>query len=329
MKRLSALVASASLLALIVSTAAFAAFAPSLSVSSDPNTGILKIGITQAPGDDPAGQYVAYVPFQYLTNTSQLSGETTGTAKATVAGSTTPLTGFIVAGDPTTLVNYGGNWTTLGSLITSCTGLAASTAQVSFLVNLANGGTNYQVPIIVQQLPTTSPFTTTALRTFTICLPAPGLKITSLTLYLANLMAAPPGWYVWHLNATAYSPTGSFNTAGAAEAVSQDRVPPTLTATSTGSGGQTVVSGRLTHGGKGVVGATVTIMRRNKAVGTGTTGKAGMFKVTAAVTGKPSLVAVATEPDTKLPSCAPAFFPTQPCTANVGGFTIRTAVTSS
>jgi hypothetical protein len=329
MKRLSALVASASLLALVFSTAALASFTPTLSVSTDPNTGVLKLAVTTASGDDASGALVTYVPFQYLTNTSQLSGETTGTASATVAGSSKPLTGFIVAGDPTTVVNYGGTWTTLGSLITSCTGQAASTAQVSFLVNLANGGSNYQLPIIVQQLPSTSPFLTTALRTFTICLPPPGLKITSLTLYLANVMAAPPGWYVWHLNATPYSGSGSLNAAGAAEAISQDRVPPLLTATSSSSGGQTTVSGRLTRGGKGVAGATVDIMRGKTKVGTATTGKRGTFTVTASAPARAHLNAVATMSDTKLPSCSGAFFPAQPCTANVGGFTIRTAVTSS
>lgn len=326
-----------------VAATAGAALAPTLAVSSDANQ-LSVVQYTQGAGDDPLAKLAIYVPSDYNPVVAFQVGVPVGRLTIVAAatdqgGASITFSGSLAAGLPTDAVTVGGVATTLGAAATACTGTASHTGIL--LASLSGGGQTWQVPVYVDQVQLGAPFSDTTSLILTICLPPPdvaagtagravlGAKPTSATFELPDFLAAAPGRYVWHAQATPFTPrAGTVNTAGAVEVESLDRTAPALTvkAVAKKTGKRTTgatVTGTLTAGGKPVGGAAVKIMAGTKAVGTAKTKASGAFTAVVRSTAK-RLSASATVPTTTAGACQAPLFAPAPCVGlSAGGFTVK------
>jgi hypothetical protein len=306
---------------LILAAGALGAFSPSFTVSTDAS-GITTIAYQQASGDDAAGALTFYVPADVFANVSQPPGLAVGKASGTIAGQATPLTGTVAAADPTNTVP--GGTATLATAAPTCSGTAGAPAAF-WMISLTGGGQTLQLPAYVYNVLETDPYGSFFIAKIAIC-PSAATKLVNLTILPSEVFSITPGWDVWHLNAVPYAAGGtSLNTGGAVEAEAQDRTPHevTVSAKRGKAGGTVTVSGKVKQGGKGLVGIPVNVLAGKKVVASGKTTAGGSFKIVAKTSAK-SLVAQATVPDRKLPSCVqPLFVPAQCVSATISGFVVK------
>lgn len=323
--------------ALAAASSAVAAIAPTLSATTEATA--TTVSYTQGQSDDPPAVITFYVPAGYAALLAQPVGDVVGTVKATavagdLGGATLQLTGDITVAAATSTVTVAGASVPLSATATSCTGRATHSAF--WIVNLTTSGQTLQVPAYVNDVPLTDPRSNFTNTTIAICLPPPdvpagtpgratfGAKVLSATLSLTEVFSVAPGWYLWHVVTTPYTPgTGRPNPAGTVTSQSYDRTPQELTLNVNAAGTQAVVTGRLTAGNRGVPGATVTFLVGTEAVGTTKTRPGGRYR---AVVTLPSEGAKLTASATAAPSagpCQPGWFgPGIQCSsAQYAGFT--------
>lgn len=300
-------------------TPALAAIAPTLSATTEATA--TSIAYQQGASDDPASSIVLYVPAGYAALLAQSEGEVVGKVKGTAVvadagGSTVQLAGDITVALGTTTVNAAA----LSATAIACTGTATHSAF--WILNLAGGGQTFQVPAYIDDVSLTDPrssFTNTTVR---ICLGPPdvpagtagrapaGAKFTGISLSLTDVLSVAPGWYLWHVVTTPYSPgTGKANPAGAATSQSFDRIAQEVTLNArAGKGGAVIVTGRTTAGSKGVSGVAVSILSGTTEIGKATTRPGGYYKVSVTVPdGADTLTAAAVAPVGKA-TCQQGFF---------------------
>jgi hypothetical protein len=331
MKKSISLAAAAGCALALAATAA-AAVAPQLQVISN-SDGATTISYAQGTSDDPASKLQFFVPADYLATFAQQPGEPIGDARATASagdagGASVTLTGTTVVQAGTFVLASG---QTLAAAGTACTGSPAH--QSFWLVTLTGGGQTLQLPVFVDYA-LSGAFSTFASSTLTACPPAPdtpagtagrapgGLKLTQFTLATQDVFSVAPGWYEWHVLTTPETPkAGTPNAAGAAEAQAIDRVPAELTVKVKRAKKSVTLSGRLTAGGKGLGGQSVTITAGGKAVAKAKTNGSGGYSVKVK-TAKGKVVATAKVAAKSLP-CSSAFFPPAPCTgSSYAAFTV-------
>jgi hypothetical protein len=333
------ILALACVVGLIASGSAFAALNPSLSATTEASGTI--ISYTQGQSDDPAAQVAFYVPADYTALLAQAEGTAIGTVEARALAADLnntilPLTGAIVVGTSATTISFAGGNQTLGTLATACTGTATHTAF--WVLNLTASGQTLQVPAYVDDIPFDKPFGDFATDKIAFCLPPPdvpqgtagratlGAKLLSATLTTDNF-SAPPGVFTWHATVTPYTPgTGKANAAGTVEIQSTDRTPQSVTiAGKAGKKSKTaVVSGKVTAGGQGVSGATVSILRGKTAVAKVTTKAGGSYSVTVRLKAATALSASAVFTVRAGGTCTPAFAPIPCSSKTVAGFSVAT-----
>jgi hypothetical protein len=339
-RRLVALFAVVS--ALVGAGAASAAVAPKITAVTDAQ-GNTSIAYTQSAGDDSLAILRLYVPYDYVFNslTKQPSEVlATATARGVAAdlgGQALTFTGSLNAATASTSINYAGSTQTLAALSASCTGSSAANPAYWSLSLSASTGQTVQLPAFVESILPPDPIGDYHQIDIAICMPPPdvppgaaarasyGLKLTDLSLVFQAFFSVPPEFHVWHAVALPYGAgTGRPNAAGVASAETQERVPKTLTLAAKANSGAVIVSGRLTEGGKGIVGVSVDVLSGTKVVGKVQTKARGYFAGTlrAPVSGR--LSASADVPTRSLPSCVQAIF-ANCVTATVSGFTARSA----
>jgi hypothetical protein len=332
--------------ALVAASPAAAAFTPKLSVTVSVE-GTTSISYSQAETDEPAAVLTLFVASDYFSAVGGAqAGTTTGSVTAKVVSSElgaapVTMTGSVVAAASATTVTIGGTTMTLDQAALACTGIDGSRQAAIWVLQLSGGGRTLQVPVFLTGVPTSSPFISFSTQTMQICLPPPdvaagtpgradfGAKLVGLSLSLDDIWTAPPGWYVWRLRATPYGAgTGKGNPAGMVEAQALDRTPQELSLTARRAGKSIAASGRLTAGGRGVPGVTVTISAGTKVVGSGKTAASGAFTATLPSGTSGKLVAKATAAPVSAGACqSPAFGVA--CTGrSVFGFTISSSPAS-
>ncbi len=314
--------------------AASAAVTPSLAASWAPRTTLLSY--SQGGSDDPLARLVLFAPADYLASFAQGPGDKVGTATAKVSvgdggAAAATLTGSIAVATAADNVTVGGQTLTMAAAAAACTGAAVHNAY--WVIGLG-GSQSIQVPVYVDFV-LSGPYSGFAASTITICMPPPdvpagtvgravaGTKLLDLSLVLEDVYSVLDGWYLWHGLTTPYSPgTGKPNAAGNVESQSVARTPNVVTVSSkTTKGGSVSISGRLTSGGKGIGGQTVTITAGGKSVATAKTNGQGRYGVTVAQAAG-TLVATATVAAKSIP-CQGTYFTPTPCSgSSYGGFTI-------
>jgi hypothetical protein len=303
---------------LILAAGAFGSFAPSFTVSTEAS-GTTTIAYEQSSGDDAAGALTIYVPADVFANVSQPAGLAVGQASATIAGQSAPLTGTVTAASSTDAAP--GSTGTLGTVAPTCSGTAAAPAAF-WMISVTGGGQTVQLPAYLYNVLETDPYGSFFIAKIAIC-PAAATKLVKLTIQPTEVFSITPGWDVWHLNAVPYAAGATtLNTAGAVEAEAQDRTPHEVSASAKHGkvAGMITVSGKVKQGGKGLVGIPVDVLAGKKVVASGKTTAGGRFTIGAKTSAK-SVVAQATVPDRKLPSCVqPLFAPAQCVGATISGF---------
>jgi hypothetical protein len=319
--------------ALVLAAAAYGAVTPGLQVVSN-DSGSTTVSYAQGTTDDPAQKIVFFVPADYLATFAQQPGETVGTATASavaadLAGQTLALTGAVTVRRATDTLTAGG---TLAAAATACTGSA--THQSFWVADLSGSGQVLQLPIYVDYA-LSGPFASFASATLTTCPPAPdvpagtagrapaGAKLTQLSLATADVFSVASGWYLWH-SLTTPGTAGKANTAGNVEAQATDRVPPALTVKSKRVKKGVALSGRLTAGGKGLGGQTVTLTAGGKAVAKAKTNGSGGYAVVVK-SAKGKVVATA-KVAARTSACSGAFFAPATCSSSsFAAFTVRSS----
>ncbi len=259
--------------ALAFAGSALAAINPKLVVVAPPATGAgpaVSVTATVGADDDPLAKVQIYAPLGYQLNAPS-PGARIGTVKATaraadLGNAVLPLTGTIVAVDPSTLAAQSAR----------CDNV---THAATWVMNLTAAGQTLQIPMFIDQ--TTGPEAQLAVYKIVICLPPPdvpqgtpgraqfGAKLLSAQFDM-NAFTNPvaSGEYRWRSLWTPYTPaTGAPNAAGTVEAQSLVRLPTSLTLTVTKKRvvvrgavkALVTVSGKLTQAGKGVPAMRVTV----------------------------------------------------------------------
>jgi hypothetical protein len=134
----------------------------------------------------------------------------------------------------------------------------------------------------------------------------------------------PPGWYVWYLRATPYTPTsGRVNPAGTAEAQSQDRTPEALTLSAKAAGKKrATLTGRVTQGGRGIGKVKVQLLLGKRTLTTATTDGSGRFRATVRLPAATATLRARAVIPMRATTCGPAVFAPATCVnATIGGTT--------
>jgi len=291
--------AAAALAAAVIGVAsASAAFSPRISAVAG-DDGSVQMTYDLAAGDDAAQRLDLYVPVDYLYGFGDPVGSQLGTATAKVAladqgGAAATLTGSVTVAAGTQTISYGGLDLTLSSLASACIG--AQPTGAFWLATLSGGGQTLTLPLYLKQLLIADPFSDTYGIELTACLPSPnvpagtpgrapaGMKLTQLVLDFPAVFQFVPGRSLWRLQAAPYAAgSASANAAGSVESQSLVGTPVAITvAKSKQTPNGTLLAGRVTVGGAGVAGVTVTVSRGGKVLATTKTRDSlGAFRVTA------------------------------------------------
>lgn len=302
--------------ALLLTASGFAAFSPSFTVSTDPS-GTTVISYQQGSSDDTVGAMSLYVPADVFANVSQPPGLAVGKATATVGGA--KLTGTIAAAAGTDVAPNG--TATFAASAAGCSGNPSAPAAF-WLLNLTGGGQTVALAVYLYNVLETDPYGSFFIASLSICPPS-SMKLTGLSLAVAEVFSVTPSWDIWHLRAVPYATGGTtLNAAGAVEAEAQDRTPHEVTANAKKgkAAGTVTVAGKVKQGGIGLPGMTVNVLAGKKIVGTGKTKVGGKYTIVAKTRAR-NVVAQATVPDRPLPKCVQPLFAPAPCTsATISGF---------
>ncbi len=294
-----ALLTGASLVALAFSGQALAAFSAKVFASST-GGGLTTITYSEGVTDASPAKVQFLVPTGYSAN---LAGAPSGTVVGTVAaqaaaadlgGAVLPLAGDITVAAGTDSTSVANNLVPLAAQAMVCDG--TPTPSAFLLLVLTAAGQTLRVPAYVDAIPAADPRSAFAAFSITFCLPAAdlpasnparasfGAKLIKATLSLKGAFVAPGvGETRWRMLATPYGAgTGKVDAAGTVEAQSLARTPQTLSFKAKGNKGKKTasLSGAVSEGGKGVAGATVTILAGGRAVGKAVTDGTGAFKAT-------------------------------------------------
>jgi hypothetical protein len=328
--------------ALAAALPAAAAISPTLDATTQASG--TTIGYVQGANDDPPAVITFYAPAGYAALLAQSDGTQVGTVKGQaiagdLGGAKLDLSGSIVVALGTTTVPFAGASVALAAAATVCTGSPVHSAF--WIINLSASGQTLQVPAFVDDVPLTSPLSSTANTQIKVCLPPPDVapgtpgraalaaKLVSAQLTLTDVFSVAPGWYLWHVIVTPYNPgKGTPNVAGTLTAQSYDRTPQEVTFTAAAAdGGKATVRGRVTAGSRGVPGATVTIMAGKQSVGTAKTGPGGRFKASVSAASGTELTATAVASASKA-TCQQGWFPVNCVAASFPSFTATSAPTA-
>jgi hypothetical protein len=315
-------------IALVVSSQAFGAVSPKLTVASSEATNATAITYEQGAADDTLARITVFAPTSVFMPAAQIAGDPVGTATLGTTGGA--LSGTIAAGAGTDTVTYNGASATLSSLWTACVGSAPpGPANTSNYWVISAGGQT--IPMFFASINQDQPFGDVFLAQINVCFPA-ALKVTKLALNLVESVSTSPGFAVWHVRAIPYSGTTQ-NAAGGAEAEAQDRLPWDASLNARKATGKTakqkkaakgkvVASGIVKQGNKGVAGVTVQVLAGKTVVGSTKTTSGGAYRVTVK-TSAGTLAAHATGPARSLGSCVEPKFAPLPCTsATVSGIDV-------
>jgi hypothetical protein len=224
----------------------------------------------------------------------------------------------------------------MGTAAAGCTGTA--THFTYYLVNLSfNAGSlgtqTLSIPLYIDPTQGSSNLSDLFGESMTFCLaptvpsatggaPA-GAQVMILQLAFSNVLSVAPGWYQWDSLSTAYGSNGAPDPTTRAEAQSEDRTNPSVTAKVTSAGGGKLnISGRLVQGGVGVAGQTVSVFSKGSLLGKLTTSKSGAFTGTVSDSNPVKNVRLqSVVPTLNGGACQRPWFSPYPCTGlTIGGF---------
>jgi hypothetical protein len=337
------LVAAVGATALATAGSAFAAFAPSLTVSGS-TTGGATVDARVGAADDPTARVTIYVPNGY-TATPANPGTRLGDVKATaqaadLGGATLPLTGDLLAVDP-------------AQFATAQAACGVSSVLSTWDLHLTAAGQTLDIPMFLVATAGT-PEAVVGAAKLVVCLPPPdvpvgtpgraqfGAKLLSATFTTSAI--APPttaGEFRWTSAWTPYTPnTGRPNPAGSVEVQSLVRTPTTVKLTAKKkkvvkkAGKKQLVTTQvsalalLTENADPVSGANVTMTVNGRRLGTTKTASTGTASARFTIAkGTATLAATAVVParDLGVAGCVKtAIFGGIPCSdATVGGTTVR------
>lgn len=262
------LLGAASLVMLAFAGAAAAAFNPTLAIGQTPpaaGSTATSFRLTVPRDDDALFRAVFYVPSGYTATLGQAPGAQIGTVAAQVlvrepiAGAVLPLTGTVVVT----------NQATVGAAVAQCTGTATHAGY--WVLVLQAAGQELRVPMVID--PVAGPLAAAASYVLSVCLPSPhipvaaggatfGAKLIQAQLNLTNVLTAPSsgGTYRWHVVTTPWpNGPGLPNAAGTVTAQGTAALPGAVSVSAKSKKRVLTITGRLTEGGQGIGGRTVTL----------------------------------------------------------------------
>jgi len=276
-----ALVVSAAVVSLAVTSSAWASYSPSLTVTSSNNkpgaaTSLL-LGHIQSAADDPTAKDTIYAPLGYGVNLTQAPGTKIGDVSATLilrggGNAEVDVDGSVVADNPANHPND------------QC---APGLHQAVWNLNITVAGTPLTVPLYVDAV-TAGPEAAFASAKIQFCLAGPigtpaGAQLEFAFFDVNGVFSNPANTtdHIWRATFTPYVagqpvPNPSGTTEG--QAVVPGRVGLTMTTKSL-KHGVVVVSGRLTVDGQAFGGALVELYKGTKRIGKARTKGNGKYTI--------------------------------------------------
>ncbi len=296
-----ALVVSAAVVSLAVTSSAWASYSPSLTVTASKNTPgaatSLLLGHIQDEADDPTAKDTVYVPLGYGVNLSQAAGTKIGDVSGDLilrGGGNTHAE--IKTSESHIFVDNPANYTTQA---VQCTG--QPTHEAVWRLDILIAGSQLHVPLYVDHV-TTAPENTFAAAKIQMCLAGPigtpaGAQLLFAFFDVNGVFTNPANFAdrIWHATFTPYvAGTPNPNPAGTTEG--QAVIPGTVSlkmATKSLKHGVVIVSGQLVVDGQAFGGGLVELYKpgSNKRAGKGTTNGKGKYTIRIKIKKKTRLLA--------------------------------------